>query len=58
LPEKGLGKDDKTLPPPGQSVMVRGRGFRCMAYRDRDGKWRGAFRHEELPEVLEILKPE
>ena len=58
LQEKSLSKSETTMPAPGQPVMVRCRTFRCMAYRDRDGKWRGAFRHEELPEILEILSPE
>jgi hypothetical protein len=29
--------------------MVQGTGFRCMAYRNGNGKWRGAFDHVELP---------
>jgi len=28
--------------------MVQGFGFRCMAYRDDDGRWRTAFDHQEL----------
>jgi hypothetical protein len=31
--------------------MVEGRGFKCMAYRNQDGKWRAAFSNEELPAV-------
>jgi len=41
------------LPPIGKAVIVRGEGFRCMAYRDRDGKWKDYFRMEELPGVIE-----
>lgn len=36
--------------------MVQGSGYRCMAYRHRDGKWRGAFDNEELPGVVRILE--
>jgi hypothetical protein len=28
--------------------MVQGFGFRCMAYRDDDGRWRSAFDNQEL----------
>lgn len=36
--------------------MVQGVGFRCMAYRNGDGKWRGAFDNEELPGAVQILE--
>jgi hypothetical protein len=36
--------------------MVQGSGYRCMAYRHRDGKWRGAFDNEELPGVVRVLE--
>ncbi len=42
-------------PPPGQFFLVRCRGFRCLAYRGPDGKWRDAHSGKELPEVLEVL---
>jgi phage FluMu protein Com len=35
--------------------MVQGSGFRCMAYRNQDGKWRGAFDDEELPGAIRVL---
>jgi hypothetical protein len=35
--------------------MVQGSGFRCMAYRNQDGKWRGAFDNEELPGAIRVL---
>jgi hypothetical protein len=28
--------------------MVQGMGFRCMAYRDDEGRWRRAFDNAEL----------
>jgi hypothetical protein len=36
--------------------MVQGMGFKCMAYRNQDGKWRGAFDNEELPGKIQILE--
>jgi hypothetical protein len=36
--------------------MVQGSGFRCMAYRNDDGKWRGAFDNEELPGAIRVLE--
>jgi hypothetical protein len=35
--------------------MVQGCGYRCMAYRNADGKWRGAFDGEELPGAIRVL---
>ena len=35
--------------------MVQGTGFQCMAYRNGDGKWRGAFDNEELPGTVRVL---
>lgn len=35
--------------------MVRGVGFQCMAYRNSDGKWRGAFDNRELPGTIHVL---
>src|SRR5438128_12539380 len=52
--DNGAAKERK-LPPQGQRVMVRCRGFRCLAYLDKDGKWRNSSNNEELTEVLEVL---
>lgn len=35
--------------------MVQGVGFQCMAYRNSDGKWRGAFDNRELPGAIRVL---
>jgi hypothetical protein len=34
---------------------VQGAGFRCMAYRNSEGQWRGAFDNEELPGDIRVL---
>ena len=36
--------------------MVQGVGFRCMAYRNNDGKWRRAFDDRELPGAVRVLE--
>ena len=41
------------LPPRGEPVIVRCLCFRCLGYRDDNGKWRGRYDGRELPEVLE-----
>lgn len=35
--------------------LVQGDYYRCMAYRDNNGKWRAAFNHFELPGLVQIL---
>jgi hypothetical protein len=36
--------------------LVQCPGFRCLAYRDEHGRWRDAYSHELLPEVLSVLQ--
>ena len=36
-------------------ALVRGEGFRCSAFRDHTGNWRGIYSDRELPPVLEVL---
>jgi hypothetical protein len=35
--------------------LVQCAGLRCTAYRDHDGRWRGAFDHVELPGLVRVL---
>jgi hypothetical protein len=37
------------LPPPGVPVQVQCNGFKCMAYRDKDGNWMDFFTRKCLP---------
>jgi hypothetical protein len=46
-------KKDDHLPPIGIPVLVQCDGFRCMAFRDKDGKWRDYFYKDQLPEIIE-----
>jgi hypothetical protein len=36
--------------------MVQGMGFKCMAYRNQDGKWRMAFDNQELPGAIRVVE--
>jgi hypothetical protein len=53
----GRDKRDDNLPPIGQTALVQGDGFRCLAYRDKDGKWRDAFHKRELKGSIQVIKP-
>jgi hypothetical protein len=43
------------LPPAGEIALVQGEGFRCMAYRDKEGKWRDYIRRMELPGKITVI---
>jgi len=53
--ETHAGECDNVSPFLLEFFMVQGSGFRCMAYRNREGKWRGAFDDEELPGAIRVL---
>jgi GH24 family phage-related lysozyme (muramidase) len=44
------------LPRIGEQVVVQCEGYRCLAYRDKEGKWRSALGGELLPNVLKVLE--
>ena len=54
--EDSTQEKENILPPVGQKVLVQCRSFRCLAYRDENGRWRRAFGTKELPEVLQIVR--
>ncbi len=43
------------LPVPGIPVQVQCRGFKCMAYRDKEGNWMDFFTRKILPGVLGVV---
>lgn len=43
------------LPSPGVPVQVQCNGFKCMAYRDKDGNWMDFFTRKFLPGVLGVI---
>lgn len=49
---------DRKGPIDGEGTLVRCAQFRCMAYRDRDGKWRDYFSNDTLPEPVEVIDTE
>jgi hypothetical protein len=48
-------KDDP-LPAIGEQVLVQAEGFRCLAFRDKDGKWRYTFHQGELQGTIRVVK--
>lgn len=43
------------LPVPGLPVQVQCDGFKCMAVRDKQGRWVDFFTHELLLNVLGVV---
>ena len=39
-----------------EPVLVQCPGFRCMAIRGKDGKWRDYFHNDELPAEVELVR--
>jgi hypothetical protein len=43
------------LPLPGVPVQVQCNGFKCMAYRDKEGNWVDFFTRKFLPGVRGVV---
>jgi hypothetical protein len=56
LQKDSVEKEKNVLPPVGKDALVQCPGFRCLAYRDLEGKWRSVFNRDELPEVLYVVE--
>ena len=48
-------KKREKLPPVAQTALVQCQGFRCLAYRDKEGKWRSFHRPGEVLGVIKVL---
>ena len=48
-------KKNEKLPPVAETVLVQCHGFRCLAYRDKEGNWRNFHRPEEVLGVIKVL---
>lgn len=48
-------KEYGSLPGLGLPVQVQCDGFKCMAFRDREGKWVDLFSRKFLPRVLGVV---
>jgi hypothetical protein len=56
-PESARGDEEYgPLPRPGLPVQVQCDGFKCMAFRTKEGKWIDFFTHESLPRVLGVVR--
>jgi len=40
----------------GGASWVQCEGFRCLGYKDLNGRWRNSFTGEILPKVIEIIE--
>lgn len=50
--------DSRRFPPAGDfGVLVQCEGFRCLAFRDRDGKWRDYYGGTILRGRIEMVDP-
>jgi len=45
-----------SLPPVDEMVLVECEHFRCLAIRDKQGKWRSPFSKMELPNVVRVIQ--
>ena len=55
---KKIEENDETesaLPPVGLNVWVQCEGFRCLAYRTKDGKWMTAIGNKEVKDVIHVV---
>lgn len=43
------------LPPLGVPVQVQCDGFKCMAFRDKDGHWTDLFSRKRFSRVLGVI---
>lgn len=46
----------ETLPPVGEPVVVQCERFRCLAFRDRDGKWKDWFDKGEITGSVQVIR--
>ena len=57
-PSRSIGEESDILPPlPDELMLVQCEKFRCLAFRDRQGKWRSPFSKMELPRVVHVIEP-
>ena len=47
--------DRERSPAVGEKVVVRCHGFRCLAYRDKEGVWRSVSDGRELRGAVEVV---
>ena len=52
------GQNGADLPPVNQPVWVQCEGYRTMAYRDKEGKWRNFYNDKEITGKVIVIGPE
>jgi hypothetical protein len=57
LSSPGLEDIDSLPPSPDEVMLVQCEKFRCLAFRDKQGKWRSPFSKTELPRVVYVIEP-
>jgi hypothetical protein len=51
------GETENGVPPPvDEMVLVQCEHFRCLAFRDKYGKWRSPFSKMELHNVVRVIE--
>jgi hypothetical protein len=55
-PSTSTQEDENDLPPVGELVLVQCDHYRCLAFRDKHGKWRSPFSKMELSGVVSVIK--
>jgi hypothetical protein len=56
-PSTPTGENENGLMSPvGEVVLVQCEKFRCLAFRDKHGKWRSPFSKMELNNVVQVIK--
>jgi len=48
--------ENGALPPVDEMVLVQCKHFRCLAFRDKHGKWRSPFSKMELHNVVHVIQ--
>jgi hypothetical protein len=45
-----------SLPAIEEQALVQAEGFRCLAFRERDGQWKDAFSRGKLRGAIQVIK--
>lgn len=54
--QSGEKSESSAVPPADEVVLVQCEKFRCLAFRDRYGKWRSPFSKMELDGVVHVIE--
>jgi hypothetical protein len=54
--QSGENRENGANPPVDEVVLVQCEKFRCLAFRDKHGKWRSPFSKMELNGVVQVIE--